>query len=234
MEHAGMQCVWGEWTDDSIAGWTVTGDKPHHLIVYATHRQAPKDGTGCPAILKDMEFVYVWDGKERFEYGEHTVRKITPGTRYYVEVHNHDDTPLHVRLQSFASSQVPKYQSWIVVSALVSGRVGPGETKAFDTPQCVPDGDIVGLRMHSHYSLRHELFVGNQSVLDTKRGDLVNKWYEATWQGTQPFYARCTYDKDSAVGMTWCDGCQREMCNAYAQISVPFDRPHRSLQTLCL
>lgn len=234
MDQAGLECIWGEWSDDEIAGWTVTGDKPHHLIVYATKLDAPPDGTGCPKQTKDIELVYVWGGEERFEYGERTVCKITPGTRYYVEVHNHGNDPLKVRLESFESLKVPKRQAWIVVSALRSGRVWPGETKSFKTPKCVSGGSIDRLRMHSHFALRQELFVENQNVLDSKQGDSVNKWYEVSGLNNQAFYARCTYDKDSAIGITWCDGCQKEMCNAYAQVSAPFDRLIPSLQTVCV
>lgn len=234
MVDAGLECVWGEWPADDIAGWNVTGDKPHHLIVYATTMDAPPDGIGCRRQTKNNELVYVWGGEQRFEYGERTVYKPKPNTRYFVEVHNHGNKPLHVRLDSVKSQKVAKRQAWIVVSAIRSGRVWPGETKTFETPRCVSGGKIDRLRMHSHFALRQQMFVDNQSVLDTKQGDSVNQWYKANGWDKQAFYARCTYDKDSAIGITWCDGCQKEMCNAYAQVSAPFDRLIPLSQTACV
>lgn len=220
MPGMGLECVWGEWTVDEVAGWTMSGTHPHHLILYAT-TSPPTDG--CPDKPENLELVYVWGGESRFEYGERTVRKITPGTRYYLEVHNHGTKPLKVRVESFESVQVPKWQAWILVSALRSGRVREGETKTLVTPDCKPEGEIKRLRMHSHDAIRTELIVANQSAIDTKRDDRVNQWYEAAGWGTGSIRAECTFAHDCAIGFTWCNGCAREMCNAFAQIQAPID-----------
>jgi hypothetical protein len=229
----GVQCVWGEWPEglEQVSGWRFQGDMPHHLILYATTSQPTGD---CPRMAKNPELVYVWGGEKTFTYGPDTVRKITPGTRYYVEVHNMHNKPLRVRLTSMEPLGEPKWQSFIGATALRSGRVWPGQTKMLQTPNCAIAGVVQRVRMHAHFATRVEMRLDDQRVLDTDTGSVVNKWYDVhsghalvvpsnASSQTTDIQASCTYNQDSAVGFTWCNGCKREMCNGYAQFRLPID-----------
>lgn len=234
MDKAGLKCIWGEWPEGlhHVAGWKFKGDLPHHLILYATTSQ-PTDN--CPRAPKNPEIVYVWDGEKTFAYGTDTVRKITPGTRYYLEVHNHNERPLNVRLVSTELLSVPKWQSFIGATALRSGRVWPGETKTLSTPHCAMTGHIQRVRMHAHNAARVQLYIDNQTLLDTQDQQQVNVWYDldqSNKNGNHVLWASCTYNQDSAIGFTWCNGCKREMCNGFAQLRLPFNVDPK--QAICL
>lgn len=222
MNTSGMECVWGEWPQglEHVAGWRFNGDTPHHMILFAT-TSPPSDG--CPEAPKNAELVYVWGGEKTFDYGTSTVRKITPGTRYFLQVHNHHAKPLRIKLQSVESLGIPKWQSVITIAALRSGRVWPGQTKTLRTPSCNPDGSVRRLRMHSHEATRTRLMLGSDVMLDTDKGDRVNIWYDIDAHQAESLYAECTFAQDSAIGITWCNGCKREMCNAYAEIRLAYD-----------